>query len=202
MPTKNFLQSKTIIGALLIILSVIAPLIGLDFTSADANALTAKFEVFSTVTMELVGAVLVVWGRFSAKTDLTILPGARNRLNSPWWISALLAVAFMLSGCIGAATYRDQTPVEKLRTSYDAALPLITIYTVLPACGPDVAGLCSKPDVVKTLTDASTLVGEYLAQLEAANTLSESDKAAALRAAQNSLRTMLIIYAAQALTKA
>lgn len=199
MQTKNFLKSKTIIGTLIVVLSMLLPLFGVEFSAAEATTLTQKIGAVIDASSEVIGVLLILWGRITADSKLTI--GAGNRLNSPWWVSVLAATVF-LAGCVGQATFEDKTPVEKLRISYDTALPLITVYIALPNCGPEVVGLCSKPEVVKTLTDASAIVASYLAQLEAAEAMTDADKAAALRAAQNSLRTMLTIYAVQALTRA
>lgn len=195
-------KSKTIIGAILVFLSMLAPAIGVDFTAGEADSLTSQLTSLIDQGIGAVGLVMIVWGRFSAKTKLTVLPGnPTDTFKSPWYI-AVLASILALAGCVGGATYTDLSPAEKVRASYDAALPMITIYLALPSCGPDVVGLCSQPKVADKLSEANLLVAGYLDQIEAAGYLDDAAKAKATKEAQNALRTLLTIYAVQALTKA
>lgn len=68
METKFFLQSKTIIGALLIAVSMIAPILGVDFTGADANVIMANLDTIG----QSIGLLLVVWGRATADLPISI----------------------------------------------------------------------------------------------------------------------------------
>ena len=68
MDTKIFLASKTVWGVVLIALPQILPLLGFSFTADDTSLLTtAGDQVFQAI-----GAVIVVWGRWSASTKLSI----------------------------------------------------------------------------------------------------------------------------------
>lgn len=67
---KFFLQSKTIIGAIVTILPVIAGLAGFSFTGEDGALIT---EAWDTI-LQAIGTVLVVYGRFTANTTLKIAP--------------------------------------------------------------------------------------------------------------------------------
>lgn len=72
METKFFLQSKTIIGAILIVISTLAPLIGFTFTTADVALVGGNVGNI----IDGIGVLLVVWGRISAKTELVATPPA------------------------------------------------------------------------------------------------------------------------------
>ena len=67
MENKFFLMSKTLWGVIVMALPVVLPLFGVSF-GFDETALIGDTadKVFSAV-----GAILALWGRFSAKTTLT-----------------------------------------------------------------------------------------------------------------------------------
>ncbi len=193
--TKFFLSSKTIIGAILTAIVAFAPLVGLSFSADDAQLVSTQIDAI----LKAIGILLVVWGRLTATTSLTIKPSG-SKLNSPWLVSVAAALLF-LAGC-ATGGLEGKAPLEKLRISYDSAKVSLVFYSTLPSCGPDVVGLCSKPEVVSRLNEASVLVEALLTQAEAsAGGVDDEAEAKALRDAQNALRTLLTIYAVQALTK-
>jgi len=199
MYSKFFLQSKTIIGALLIALSMIAPVLGIEFTAAEADTLLQKIGLLIDSSLEIVGLILVVWGRVTAVQPVSLFPPGSDKLQSPWFVSLFAVLA--LAAC-QVATPPDATPAERLRISYDSTKPLIDVYLALPECAPEVVGLCWKPDIAEKLSLASTTVEGYLTAIEETADLSEAEQQKALRDAQNALRTLITLYAVQALTKA
>lgn len=69
--SKNALTSKTIIGLIVLLVCLYAQWNG---TPVDAAALEADLITIAERATALVGSVLVIWGRFSAKKPLHILP--------------------------------------------------------------------------------------------------------------------------------
>lgn len=198
--TKNFLQSKTIIGSLILIVSMLLPMFGIEFSADEAENLSGKVAAALDAGAEVFGLILIIWGRFTAKKALTVLPSP-TKIESPWFVSAIVTALFFLTGCVGSAEFEEKSPVEKLRASYDAALPLVAVYLALPPCDGDVVGLCANAKVVAALTDATLLAESYLAKAETAETLPAGERDKALRDAQKALSTLLTIYAVQALAK-
>lgn len=76
MPRKNFLRSKTIIGTLIVVLSMLLPLFGIEFTAAEATSLSQKIAAALDSIAEVIGIVLILWGRFTANTKLTLGRGS------------------------------------------------------------------------------------------------------------------------------
>ena len=68
--SKWALQSKTILGALLAMLVVILPTMGISFTADDS----ALFSALLDKILEVGGLALAIWGRFTASSDVTVLP--------------------------------------------------------------------------------------------------------------------------------
>lgn len=68
METKFFLQSKTILGAVLIALAMVAPVFGVDFKADDANVIMANLDTIA----QSVGLLMVVWGRVTASLPVSI----------------------------------------------------------------------------------------------------------------------------------
>lgn len=64
MDTKNVALSKTIIG---VVITLATPLLAKHGISIDADGLI-------TDLVTLAGAALAVYGRFTAKTQITVLP--------------------------------------------------------------------------------------------------------------------------------
>ena len=67
---KFALKSKTIIGALLAMLTVIAPELGLTFTGEDGQLIS---ELWDNVLITMYSA-LAIWGRFAATKPLRLKP--------------------------------------------------------------------------------------------------------------------------------
>lgn len=67
---KFILKSKTVVGALAALLTVVLPFFGLSFSEQDQ-------QLFSTATDQaivLAGTVLSIYGRVKAKDALTVTP--------------------------------------------------------------------------------------------------------------------------------
>ncbi len=72
---KFFLRSKTIFGALILLINPLLALFGIEPLAADQVAgMGDQIVVVLDSLNEIVGLVLVVWGRVSAKSSLTLLP--------------------------------------------------------------------------------------------------------------------------------
>lgn len=80
MEEKWLLKSKTIWGAIIGFLPSVFTLFGVDFDpsvagsaqAAGESLISSLFGVFNDFN-EVVGAVLVVWGRLAAKTNLKVI---------------------------------------------------------------------------------------------------------------------------------
>ncbi len=68
--SKWFLQSKAMIGALIVILVQFAPIIGFSFTEVDGQMVGQSADQILTG----IGGLLALWGRTSARSTLTLLP--------------------------------------------------------------------------------------------------------------------------------
>ena len=195
--SKFWLQSKTILGAILMTIVTFAPIIGLNFTADDAALVTEQVDKI----VQAISIALVVWGRVTASKALSVKVNT-DTLNSPWFVSVMLGV-MLLAGCVTSANLEGKTTLEKAQISYAAAESQIAIYASLPPCERGVIGLCSRLDIVEKLTTYSAQVKTYLDLAIAASAAADAEaEEAALRDAQNALKTLLTIYAIQALTKA
>lgn len=67
---KFFLQSKTILGAIVTILPVLSSLFGFHFTGDEGAMISGAWDNI----IQAVGAILVVWGRVTAKDSITLNP--------------------------------------------------------------------------------------------------------------------------------
>ena len=68
MDTKFFLASKTIWGVIIMALPALLPLVGISFGPDDTTVVNdAADKVFQAV-----GALITIWGRWSATTSLKI----------------------------------------------------------------------------------------------------------------------------------
>lgn len=196
--TKFILKSKTMIGAILIFLSLVAPVLGFEFTETDANTLSGTIAAMLDTIMQVVGLLMVVWGRFTAETVITIVPGAdTSKTSSPWFVSALAAVA-LLAGCITTAP-SDATPAEKINALWDSAKLNVEIYKSFPVCEDGVIGFCSKASVTAKLDAAFAKAQGYVDLMNA--TIAEGgDSGEARKAAEQQLKILLTIYAVNAIT--
>ena len=68
MDTKIFLASKTIWGVVIMALPVLLPLVGVSFGPDDTTVLNETADK----VFQAVGALIAVWGRWSATTKLSI----------------------------------------------------------------------------------------------------------------------------------
>lgn len=67
---KIFLASKTLWGVLIMALPVLLPMIGVSWGIDDTSVINETADKI----FQAVGAALALWGRFSAKTSLSIKP--------------------------------------------------------------------------------------------------------------------------------
>jgi hypothetical protein len=70
--SKIFLTSKTLWGVFIMALPVVLPMFGISMTLDD----TALFNDTADKVFEAVGAILVVWGRLTAKKAISVGPGS------------------------------------------------------------------------------------------------------------------------------
>lgn len=96
MPTKTdardskfALKSKTIIGSLLLLLTVLQPVLALFGVELDVNALAAHTDAIAGV----IGLALVTWGRITADRPLRFLPRQKQTLLGLVLCCALLPAA-------------------------------------------------------------------------------------------------------------
>ncbi|MAU40962.1 MAG: hypothetical protein CMF31_05000 [Kordiimonas sp.] len=67
---KWFLKSKTVIGAIMAILPTLLPVFGVSFSTEEVGLVNGAVD--ATITAG--GALLAVYGRFTAKESVTVLP--------------------------------------------------------------------------------------------------------------------------------
>lgn len=85
---KFALRSKTIIGIILVVLPVFAKFAGIALEDADAQAVAEP-------VVTLLGALIALWGRITAKAPLTLAPGAADK------IAPAILATLLLGGCAG-----------------------------------------------------------------------------------------------------
>ena len=66
--SKFFLQSKTILGILLMALTNLGPLFGISFTEGDAAMVREQIDAIITA----VGALIATWGRATANSSIRL----------------------------------------------------------------------------------------------------------------------------------
>lgn len=71
MDTKNFLTSKTVWGLIILAFFIFAPKLGIGL--AAGAVIAAQFDVY----VELGALALSLWGRFDAKSRLTLWLGSK-----------------------------------------------------------------------------------------------------------------------------
>ena len=67
---KIFLASKTLWGLVMMALPVLLPMVGVSFTLDDTTVVGDTVDK----VFQAVGMLIALWGRFTAKTALTIKP--------------------------------------------------------------------------------------------------------------------------------
>lgn len=75
MGQKWILKSKTVIGGVLMLIPILASLLGVQPPSADdlASAQASAGQILDGIAT-LGGIAMVIWGRFTATTQVTLLP--------------------------------------------------------------------------------------------------------------------------------
>lgn len=68
--TKWVVKSKTFLGLAVVTAAQFAPVFGLSFNADDGNAIVSAFDQIITAA----GILLALYGRFEAKTGVSILP--------------------------------------------------------------------------------------------------------------------------------
>jgi hypothetical protein len=153
MDQKWFLQSKTIIGVLIMLLVQLAPLLGFQFTNEDGEQVIKHLDAILTA----IGALLAIWGRWTASEPLTAFKSKRT-LNSPWPV--MVAALLLLAAC--ATPPLDpklsfQTQFYQLKSSYTIVKEEAAQYAALPFCTETVVVGCAQPEIVVKLNDAVKL---------------------------------------------
>ena len=69
LPTKNALASKTVIGTVVTLGAGVAAAFGYDFDQGTISETTAVISA----AVGLVGQIIALWGRFTAKTRLKLI---------------------------------------------------------------------------------------------------------------------------------
>ena len=67
---KFILKSKTVVGAIVMLLPVLAQLFGFSFSADDSAMITEGWDQ----VVSAIGAVMVVIGRFTAKSNISLNP--------------------------------------------------------------------------------------------------------------------------------
>lgn len=194
---KYFLQSKTVLAALLAVAVQILPLLGIGFDAQDGALVTVAWDQIVTA---ILGLLAIYFRIVTPGAKLAMKPSSVDTTLRAPWIVTMVAVMLTLAACSTVAL-EGKTPLEKLRLTYDSAQTQIEIYASLPPCEGGVALLCSKADVVAKLTDLSAQALGYLELAEAAAADPAVNEEDALKVAQNELRKLLTVLALQALTK-
>ncbi len=83
--SKFFLRSRTVIGGLIAALPGIAATFGYDWTAVDSEYIGAKLMLFLDQANEIVGFLVMMWGRQVAKGKLTWLPKQLSWLMPESW---------------------------------------------------------------------------------------------------------------------
>jgi len=111
MDQKWVLKSKTIFGAILMAVPIICSLLGVEPPSADQlAAANVDFSQLMIGLSGLVGFGLTIYGRFTARTQLTVT-GVKPDSTTLKAIAMLFMVgmAISLTACAGAMTKVDDT---------------------------------------------------------------------------------------------
>lgn len=71
---KNPLASKTIWGLLVLIIPWVASLLGLEIGQQDATTLIGQIRNIADLLNEVIGTILVIWGRRTAIMPISFNP--------------------------------------------------------------------------------------------------------------------------------
>jgi hypothetical protein len=166
---KWFLQSKTIISTIIILLIQIGPMLGLSFSADDGALLSDSYDSIATT----IAGVIAMYGRVKASSSLTVgFSSSRNTTNSPAFIPILAllllgACGFLGFGDDGSEKLTAQTQFYQVKAQYVVATEEAAAYASLPFCdGVTIVVGCSSPGLVIKLADASTRANAAFAQAE------------------------------------
>lgn len=195
MDEKFFLQSKTIIAALIALFVQLAPMLGLHFTADDGALVTKHIDAIITSLM----SVLAVYGRVTASKPVYVFNSHRS--HSPWPIAvlALFLVACMPTGPMSPPEVR--TPAKAYyaaKSSYAVAVEEAATYSQLPFCTDTLVVGCADPVIVIKLdnaVDAATQAFDTADIVFESQTTDPVTQADALSAATVALRTLTAILA-------
>lgn len=70
--SKWFLASKTVWGGLIAVVPGLLPLVGVDLPAVEIQAFGDAVNSWLTGTNEVVGAGLILWGRWTATKSITL----------------------------------------------------------------------------------------------------------------------------------
>ncbi len=151
MNEKFFLQSRTIIAAILMLVVQLGPLIGVSFGADDAAVVTEQIDAIITSAL----ALIAMWGRVKAESTLVLFKS--DRINSPWFVGAfaLLLVAGCMHGNVAGTPQTPQQSYFAAKSSYAIAKEEAAAYAALPFCTATLVVYCAKPEVVVKLDDAA-----------------------------------------------
>ena len=74
MDTKTIWTSKTIWGAVIMVLPILLPLVGINVSEGDIATGVSKVQTVLNSGLELFGFAMVIIGRMKARGPATILP--------------------------------------------------------------------------------------------------------------------------------
>lgn len=195
---KFFLHSKTIIGVIIMMLVQIGPMLGVSFTQEDGNILMNNFDVIATS----LGALIAVWGRVAAKSDLVVFKSKRP--TDPTLSHPLLGLGLMVVVLLAACTPETVTPrtpqqtFYSIKSSYTIAKEEAAAYAALPFCTETLIVSCAKPEIVIKLDEAADVADAAFAQADtvfAAITSNPLEQETALGVATVALRQLTAILA-------
>lgn len=109
---KFFLQSKTILGALLAIAVNLAPLVGLSFSGEDATQITQGWDAI----LNGISAILVVWGRVSAELPIRWTLFGTDESGS---VLFLPMITMLLIGLIALSACGSQQVTARLQDFFE-----------------------------------------------------------------------------------
>jgi hypothetical protein len=111
---KNVLQSKTIWGAIILLASQVLKLAtDTEVTAEEQEQLVGGITGVATMITDLIGLVMVVWGRATADKKITLGKGTPNALIAGVLTAGLLVAAM---GCSGV-------PARAAKSFTDVVIP-------------------------------------------------------------------------------
>lgn len=108
----QLLKSKTVWGAVVMLIGAACHVLGAPFTEADEQAVSTAISL----GVDAVGAFVVVWGRLTAKGPISLTGSSASAL------ALLLAGSLTLAACAGTDETRATNALGIACQSYAAAL--------------------------------------------------------------------------------